>query len=155
MSDSMSPTPARPVHSDPTRRRLAIGVLVAFVIGGLWIWGDDHPVQAFVAFEVPPTVRAADGGGIKRGELRRLRATVFDREGTEVARVDVTLEALTTPFTPAAALRLPAGDYLAQTILISKDGRFATLDAALKLEEDGAYVRAELKRPDRRAGASP
>lgn len=125
-----------------TRKRASVwarrGVLVVFVGAGLLLWRAMEPLEIVLAFDVDPTFASDDSGALSREDLRRVHGRLLDMDGDERARLSVELpDGLTGPVTPAVALRLPRGHYIADMHLVATEGRQARRAVRLEVEEAG------------------
>ena len=101
---------------DRSRARtwLARGVLLVMVIGAIGFF-NSRQIEAYVALGVGPVMRADDGAGLKREAVEVIHLTLRDSEGEPVAQSVMHLpQGIQGPATPAMAVRLPRGSYLAE-----------------------------------------
>ncbi|MDP6944961.1 MAG: hypothetical protein QF464_12485 [Myxococcota bacterium] len=127
-------------------RSLRFALVALFAAGGLLVWGELAPVDGYVGFRVPPSIRTT-GGSVRRQELRQLAVVVRSRDGQVVARAEQDMrDGLTGPVTAPISMRLPRGDYLVLATLTVRGGSTASLVGTLALTEDG-YHRVDLERP--------
>ena len=127
-------------------RSLRFALVALFAAAGLLLWGELAPVDGYVGFRVPPSIRTTSGS-VRRQQLRKLAIVVRTRDGQVVARAEQDLgDGLTGPVTTPISMRLPRGDYLVLATLTAREGSTASLVGTLALAEDG-YHRVDLERP--------
>jgi len=129
----------------PSYRSIRFALVALFAAGGLLVWGELAPVDGYVGFRVPPSVRS-EAGTIRRDQLRRMAVVVRDEGGQVVARAEQDLSpGLTGPVTAPISMRLPRGTYVIAATLTSRTGAQASLVGTMDLAEDG-YHQVELRR---------
>ena len=108
---------------------MAVGAIAFF---------NSRNVEAFVALGVGPVMRADDGEGLKREDVEVIHLTLRDTDGEPVAQTVMHLsQGIQGPATPAMAVRVPRGRYLAEVRLQGPDRRRATRTKQLQLTESG------------------
>jgi hypothetical protein len=118
-------------------------MLLGMVIYGVTFFNGQQ-LEVFVALGVGPVMRADDGEGLRRDAVKVIRLTLTDEDGERVAQSVMHLpRGIEGPVTPALALRVPAGDYVAQALFQGPDRRRATRVTKLTLEQSG-YLRVDL-----------
>ena len=129
-------------------RSLRFALIALFLAGGLIVWGELLPMDAYVGFRIPPKVRTESGASLPRAALRAMTVIVRDREGVLVARAQQDLTGgLESPVTAPISMRLPRGEYLVLATLSLRGGATASLVGTLELADDG-YHSVDLKRPE-------
>ncbi|MBD89603.1 MAG: hypothetical protein CL940_04650 [Deltaproteobacteria bacterium] len=124
---------------DRSRARtwLARGVLLVMVIGAIGFF-NSRQIEAYVALGVGPVMRADDGAGLKREAVEVIHLTLRDSDGEPVAQSVMHLpQGIQGPATPAMAVRVPRGSYLAEVRLQGPESRRATRTKQLHLTESG------------------
>lgn len=135
MSDPHSQTEA--AKKTPMRTWLARGVLLVMVIGAIGFLNSRH-VEAFIALGVGPVMRADDGNGLSREDIEVIHLTLHDDNGERVAQTVMHLpNGVQGPATPAMAVRVPSGIYLAEVRLQGPEKRRVTRTKRLRLSEPG------------------
>lgn len=119
-------------------------VVIATVVMALLTWQRSRPVECLLAFGFGPSIRAADGHGLSRADIRRIDGRVFDEDQREVARLSQTLtDGVSGPSTPALVLRLPGGTYTLQLEIHGLGDRRAERTRPLTIDE-GGYQRLDV-----------
>jgi hypothetical protein len=125
------------------QRWIARIVLLAVVISGAWFFTGQQ-VEVFVALGVGPVMRGDDGQGLPRDAVEVIHLTLVDEDGEQIAQSVMHLpRGIEGPVTPALALRVPAGKYLAEVRLQGPDGRRVTRLTKLTFETSG-YLHVDL-----------
>ena len=133
----------RPNGARATRTWLARVVLLAMVLGAIAFF-NSRQVEAFVALGVGPVMRADDGNGLTREKIEVIHLTLRDADGERVTQTVMHLPyGIQGPATPAMAVRVPRGTYLAEVRLQGPERRRVTRAKRLELTESG-YVHVDL-----------
>jgi hypothetical protein len=120
------------------RTWLARVVVLSALVMAMFTWQRFQPLECLLAFGFGPTIRAEDGGGLTREEIRRIKGRVFGADKQEVARLDQTLaDGLTGPTTPPVILRIPPGSYQLHLEIEGVGGRKVVRTADLEITEAG------------------
>ena len=140
-----SPTPATPPARAPWRERrwIARGLIIAFALGGFWLFRPSVPLELAVVLALPPTLYAP-GGGRPRADAEALDLRVLDAEGAEIARAHQRLGRLDGPLAPPLPLNLPTGRYLVEVDVVLAGGQRVRLRGPLAAEDSGP-ARVELR----------
>ena len=113
------------------------------VIGAITFF-NARQVEAFVALGVGPVMRADDGEGLLREEVEVIHLTLRDSHGEPITQTVMHLpQGIQGPATPAMAVRVPRGSYLAEVRLQGPQQRRATRTRRLELTEAG-YIHVDL-----------
>jgi len=111
---------------------------------GAFLFFAQRPVEVFIALGVGPVMRADDGSGIAREEVKTIRLKLHDETGERVAESVMHLASgIEGPAAPAMVVRVPPGDYLAAVQMQSAQGRLVSRETKLSLEEPG-YMHVDL-----------
>lgn len=131
----------------PSFRSIRFALVALFAAGGLLLWGELAPVDAYVGFRVPPSLKTGDES-IRREQLRSMVVVVRGQDGQVVARAQQDLEpGLEGPVTAPISMRLPRGDYVVAATFSARGGATVSLVGAMNLTDDG-YHQVELRRTE-------
>ena len=123
--------------TDAWRQRLGPLVLVFIVVGVIMLLADKEPIRIDIAYQVPPTLRAAPRN-IKRTQIAEIRTTFFTEKRERAGVMTLTFpHGLRPPVTHTGSIRLPAGNYILVIVVKAQDGRELTRRQPLEIAEAG------------------
>lgn len=132
-----------PPESSATRTWLARGVLLLMIVGAIGFF-NARQLEVFVALGVGPVMRADDGNGLSRDKVEVIHLTLRDDSGERITQTVMHLPyGIQGPATPAMAVRVQSGSYLAEVRLQGPDKRRVTRTKKLELVESG-YLHIDL-----------
>lgn len=144
--DDTTPPPDEPdeeARRHNRRRRWAIVALIAFVVGGVLLFGPRVPREVRLRFEVPKTVMSG-AVAFERERASMLDAVILSDDSERVAAINVPLpDGMRTPYSAVTVLNLPGGRYFARVRVRSFGREEAVLRGAF--EVDGEDVIVELQ----------
>ena len=126
------------------KRRIGLVVVIAFLVGGYFIFSARMPKDVTIVFEVPAKLHAPTGP-FRRDELTTIDGALLDSNGQQVATFSIpTPHGLESPLSAPIGLKVKKGLYKVEVNARASLGRAAALQGTVTIDAD-AELRVDLR----------